>query len=66
MEAAYFYKHAVLTGLKRVFGDTGFASKIRCGWETAPTGLWAQAIVFLKLTVTVRFETALTRRRKGV
>ena len=39
MEEARFYKHAVPTGLKSIFWHTRFASKVRCGWETAPTGL---------------------------
>ena len=48
------------TGLKRVFAHTRFASKFRCGWETAPTGLGLRRLLFLKLTVMVRFATAAT------
>ena len=61
MEAAHFYKHAVPTGLKseglRVC-KVSAENPVRL--QTAPTGFGTEAIIFLKLTPMVRFQTAPT------
>ena len=42
----YFYKHAVPTGLKKFLKSSRFPRRIRFGWETAPTGLRTETVIF--------------------
>ena len=55
------------TGLKRFLESSRFPRSIRFGWETEPTGPGAEAVVFLKLTLMVRFpnRTGLIKKTRN-
>ena len=59
---AHFYKHSVLTGLKKVLKASMFPRRIRFGWETEPTGPVSEALIFLKLTPIVHLMKELSKK----
>ena len=62
--AAHFYTDAVPLGLKRWLAVYKISVKIRCGWETAPTGPGHSARkLFLKFTPLARSKAHLQQTR---